>query len=193
MEPSGPRPRLTKRQRDQVEDFYRQEADDLYRYACWVSWDRASDVWDLVHTTFQEAILSWRDVGSYGRDERRRWLRRVLKNKMIDLRRKRNVIHLTDDIPHPHSRSDDVGDHAEFVIALDGCWRVIESMPSMRQAVAFLVWGESWTTGRVAKYLGVTPSTVRGHLREARRQLRASVGHLVPFIDDDEEEEEPAP
>ncbi|WP_436759240.1 RNA polymerase sigma factor [Streptosporangium sp. V21-05] len=192
MEPSVPRPKLTKRQREQVEDFYRQEADDLYRYARCVLRDRASEAWDLVQTTFQEAILAWRDVGPYGRDERRRWLRRVLKNKTIDLRRKQDVIHLTDDIPHSPSRSDDVGDRVEFWIALAGCLRVIESMPSTRQEVAFLVWGESWTTERVAKHLGVTPSTVRGHLREARRQLRAEVGHLVPFIDD-EEEQEPAP
>jgi RNA polymerase sigma-70 factor (ECF subfamily) len=62
----------------------------------------------------------------------------------------------------------------------------------MRRTVASLVWGKSWTPKRVAGHLGVAPSTVRGHLREARKQLRASVGHLVSFIDD-EQEQEPAP
>jgi RNA polymerase sigma-70 factor (ECF subfamily) len=44
----------------------------------------------------------------------------------------------------------------------------------------------------VARYLGLADSTVRGHLREARQQLRTAVGHLVSFIDD-KEEQEPAP
>lgn len=192
MEPSIPRSKLTKGQREQVEDLYRQEAGDLYKYSCSISRGGASEAWDLVQTTFHEAILAWREVGRYGPDERRRWLRRVLRNKTIDLWRKQNVIHLTDNVPHPHSRSDDLGERAELAIALASCWRAIELMPPIRRAVASLVWGKSWTTEQVAEHLRVTPSTVRGHLREARKQLRATVGHLVPFIDD-EEEQEPAP
>lgn len=192
MEPSVPRPKLTKRQREQVEDFYRQEAADLHRYACWTLGDRVSEAWDLVQTTFHEAIHAWQVVGLYDPDRRRRWLRRVLKNKSFDLRRRPNVMPLTDDVPHPHSRYDDVGHRAELAIALDGCRRVIAAMPPMRQAVASLVWGRSWTTEQVAEHLGVTPSTVRGHLREARRQLRAGISHLMPFLDD-EEGQEPAP
>jgi RNA polymerase sigma-70 factor, ECF subfamily len=57
----------------------------------------------------------------------------------------------------------------------------------MRQLVAFLIWKEHWPAERVANQLGIAPSTVRGHLREARRQLRAIVGHLVPFVDDEED------
>jgi RNA polymerase sigma-70 factor (ECF subfamily) len=188
--PSEPRPKLTQGQLEQVEDLYRQEADDLYKYAC--SLDRASESWDLVQTTFHEAIRAWREVGRYGPDERRRWLRRVLKNKAIDLWRKQKMIDLTAEVPHLHSRSDDPGERAELAIALGSCWREIEQMPPMRQTVAALVWGRLWSPGRVAEHLGVSPSTVRGHLWEARKQLRATVGHLVPFIDD-EDEQEPAP
>ena len=192
VEPSKPRPKLTKRQREEVEELYRQEAEDLYKYACWISRDRASESRDLVQTTFHEAVRAWQEVGRYGPDERRRWLRRVLSNKAIDLWRKQNVIDLTADVPEPNSRSDDPGERAELAIALASCWREIEQMPPIRRRVAHLVWGESWTSKRVAEELGVAPSTVRGHLREARKRLRAAVGHLVPFIDD-EEEQEPAP
>ena len=78
---------------------------------------------------------------------------------------------------------------AEFAIALARCWREIDQMPPIRRTVVSLVWGESWTPRRVAEHLGVASSTVRGHLWEARKQLRAMVGHLVPFIDDEEEQE----
>jgi RNA polymerase sigma-70 factor, ECF subfamily len=189
-----PRPDLTKWQLRQVEDLYRQEADDLYKYACSISCGCGSEAWDLVQTAFQEAIRAWQQVGPYGPDEHRKWLRRVLRNKAIDLWRKQNVIALAADVshPHPHCRSDDPGEHAELTLALAGCWKVIEQMPPTRRMVAALVWGKSWPPTRVAEHLGVAPSTVRGHLREARRQLRATVGHLVPFIDD-EEGQEPAP
>jgi len=190
--PSELRPKLTKRQCEQVEDLYRQEAEDLYRYAYSISQGRASESEDLVQTTFHEVVRAWETVGRYGPDERSKWLRRVLKNKAIDLWRKQKVIDLTADVSHPHSRSDDPGDRAELAIALVNCWRQIKQMPPVRQTVVSLVWGESWTPKRVAEHLGVAPSTVRGHLWEARRQLRATVGHLVPFIDD-EEEQEPAP
>ncbi len=192
MGSSEPRPRLTKGQREQVEDLYRQEADDLYRYACSISNGRTSEAWDLVQTTFHEAVRGWQKVGRLGPDERRMWLRRVLKNKAIDLWRKQSVIDLTADVSHPRSRSDDLGERAELAIALDSCWREIEQMPRVRRTVAALVWGELWSPTRVAGHLELAPSTVRGHLREARKHLRATVGHLVPFIDE-EEEQEPAP
>lgn len=193
MEPAKPRPQLTRGQLQQVEDLYRREAGDLYRYACSISQGGASEPWDLVQTTFHEAIRAWRKVGQYGPDERRKWLRRVLKNKAVDLWRKQNLVDLTAADPQLPCPSGDPGDRAEFAIALTGCWREIEQMPPMRRKVASLVWGESWTPDRVAEHLGVAPSTVRGHLSKARKQLRAAVGHLVSFINDEEEPEEPAP
>ncbi|RBQ19423.1 hypothetical protein DP939_16040 [Spongiactinospora rosea] len=192
MEPSKPRPKLTREQRQQVEDLFRQEYDELSKYASSISSGRPHEAEDLVQTTFHEAIRAWRTVGEFGPDERRMWLRRVLKNKAIDVWRKQNVIDLTADLPGRQCRSDDLGERAQLAIALSSCWKVIEQMPRTRRLVASLTWGESWTTERVAERLGMAPSTVRGHLREARKQLRATVGHLVSFIDD-EEGQEPAP
>lgn len=192
MVSSEARPTLSKGQLEEVEDFYRREARDLHKYACSISPGRAAEAWDLVQTTFCEAIRAWWKVGQYGPDERRKWLRRVLRNKAVDLWRKQNVVDLVDAVPHRHSGSDDPGERAEFAIALASCWKEIEQMPPIRQTVAFLIWGESWPAERVARHLGVAPSTVRGHLLKAREQLRAALGHLVPFIDD-EEEQEPAP
>jgi RNA polymerase sigma-70 factor (ECF subfamily) len=192
VENSKPRPKLTKAEREEIEDLYQQEAYDLYRYACSLPAGRMSDSRDLVQTTFQEAIRAWQTIGRYDHDERRKWLYAVVRNKTIDLWRKQKPIELVVDVPQPRSRSKDPSECAEFAIALASCWREIKQMPQRRRTVAFLVWGESWAVERVAEHLEMAPSTVRGHLMEARKQLRATIGHLVPFIDD-EEEQEPAP
>jgi RNA polymerase sigma-70 factor, ECF subfamily len=188
--PSKPQLRLTKGQREQVEDLYRQEAGSLHKYAC--AHGHVSEAWDLVQTTFQAAIRTWPTVGEFGPDERRMWLRRVLMNKAIDHLRKQKMIGLTDDLSDQQCRSADPGERAELAIALAGCWEEIERMPPMRRTVASLFWSRSWTTEHIAEHLGVAQSTVRGHLWEARKRLRAAVGHLVYFIDD-EEGQEPAP
>src|SRR6185312_15212264 len=144
-----------------------------------------SEARDLVQITFHEAVRAWPAIGPYGPDARRRWLRRVLSNKAIDHFRKYRLVDLAGDVPHQRSGPDETGERAELGIALAGCWREIARMPATRRTVAWLVWGESWTAERVGESLGVAQSTVRGHLREARKQLRAGVGHLVSFIDDD--------
>lgn len=181
-------PRLSREQARQVHELFVQEADDLYRYAC-SFWAGGCGSEDLVQTTFHEVIRAWETVGQYAPDERRRWLRRVLKNKAIDDWRKRCVVDLAAVVPEPGPQPAGPGELAELSIALANCWTEIGQMPPVRQLVAFLTWNELWTTERVADHLGVAPSTVRGHLRQARRQLRASVGHLVPFIDEEEDDE----
>nr|WP_062339317.1 sigma-70 family RNA polymerase sigma factor [Herbidospora sakaeratensis] len=193
MAPSTPRPELTRRQRRQVADLFRQEAHDLHRYACSLPWARACDAPDLVQKAFEAVCRAWDDVGPLSPGQRRKWLRQAVRYRSIDLCRRPAVSPLTDDLPHPHSPCDDVGDRVAFALALEACWRVIESMPPTRRTVACLLWRESWTTQQVAEHLGLAPSTVRGHLREARGQIKAGVGHLVSFTDDEEEEEEPSP
>jgi RNA polymerase sigma-70 factor, ECF subfamily len=185
-----PRPKLTKGQREQVLDLYLREAEGLHKYACSISWVRAvAEPQDLVHTTFCEAVRAWRTVGRLGRDERRKWLRRVLKNKATDVWRKQKVIDLTTEFPHQHSESDDPCERAEYAIALASVWKEIERMPQRRREVVFLAWGKWWTDERIAEHLEMAPSTVRGHILQARRQLRATIGHLVSFIDDETGEE----
>lgn len=188
LEPPAERPRLSPEQAKQVHELYVQEAGELHRYACSLLGSGACGPTDLVQTTFREAIVAWENVSQYAPNERRKWLRRVLKNKAIDDWRKRAVVDLTSAVPEAGPQPANPGELAELSIALAHCWAEIGRMPPVRQIVAFLLWNECWTTACVADHLGVTPSTVRGHLREARRQLRASVGHLVPFIDDEEDD-----
>ncbi|MEU6025246.1 sigma factor [Micromonospora sp. NPDC047134] len=79
------RPKLTRTQVEQIEQLYLLEAEDLHRYAHSRSWVRACDAQDLVQITFHEAVGAWEKVEPLGSDERRRWLRQVLRNKAVDL------------------------------------------------------------------------------------------------------------
>lgn len=187
---SESRPKLTGNQVEQIKQLYQQEAGNLYGYARSRRWLQQSDVEDLVQTTFHEAIRAWDKVEPLGSDGRRRWLRQVLRNKAVDLWRKHHAVDPTADLSRLLSTPDDeTSERVELMIALTACWREIEQMPPGRRIVAFLVWGEMWDLRRVADHLRLAESTVRGHVREARLQLRASVGHLVSFIDDEEEQE----
>ncbi|MFG2064859.1 RNA polymerase sigma factor [Micromonospora sp. NPDC048871] len=186
------RPKLTRTQVEQIEQLYLLEAEDLHRYAHSRSWVRACDAQDLVQITFHEAVRAWEKVEPLGSDERRRWLRQVLRNKAVDLWRKQKRVDLAVDVPDlPPPSDNETAEHVELMIALTSCWKAIEQMPPRRRMIALLVWGEAWEVKRAADHLGLATSTVRVHLREARLQLRASVGHLVPFIED-EEDWEPA-
>lgn len=173
--------------RMQVGELYLREADELHKYACSLPTFPGITPEDLVQTTFHDVILSWKKVSQLTADERRKWLRRILKNKYIDSWRKTRVIDLVPAVLDTEPDPVNTAEIAELSIALRSCWKEIKRMPPRRQIVAFLIWNEGWTTAGVADHLGMEQSTVRGHLKKARMQLRSSVGHLVPFIDDEED------
>lgn len=181
------RPKLLPEESQRIIDLYRQEANDLFRYGCSLPGTSREDAEDLVQTTFHELIREWTKVGQYNLAELRGWLHRVLKNKAIDDWRKTRAVDTTPDVPERIGQPTALADQVERSIALANCWAAIERMPLMRRRVAFLRWHEEWTTACVADHLGVTESTVRGHLWVARRRLRADLGHLVTFIEDEED------
>ncbi|MFJ6671801.1 RNA polymerase sigma factor [Actinosynnema sp. NPDC091369] len=180
------RPELPEGESRRIADLYLREAGDLFRYGRSLPGTSAEDAKDLVQTAFQELVRAWAEVGGRAPVEHRRWLRRVLKNKAIDDWRKTRAVDTTAPLPEPVVRSADLSDRVGWSIALARCWAAIERMPLMRQRVAFLVWREGWPTAEVADHLSISVSTVRGHLWEARRRLRADLGHLVTFIEDEE-------
>ena len=62
--------------------------------------------------------------------------------------------------------------HAEAV----DFWRAVRSLPSrQRQAVA-LFYLEDWPVAEIARFLGCTESTVRGHLHRGRAALARRLG-----------------
>ena len=85
--------------------------------------------------------------------------------------------------------ADPTVDHALSSTALTKCWAVIQGMPPVRQKVAYLRWSEDRSSAEIADLLGISPNTVRGHLKVARDELMVQVGADVPFISDPEIDE----
>jgi len=180
------RPELTRSEVDRVRELYVNESADLHRYARSRPGVDVHGAEDLVQTAFREAITAWDKVGLLTPDEQRRWLRRVLSNRSIDDWRKRCVVDPTPDVPETGPPEADPGDVVVLTAALRACWARITRMSPVKQEIAFLIWERCWTTERVAGRLGIAETTVRGHLMVVRARLRADLGHLLSFVDDEE-------
>ncbi|MEU6040589.1 sigma-70 family RNA polymerase sigma factor [Actinomadura sp. NPDC047616] len=177
----------------EIAALFRAEAENLFGFA-WAALTQGDTetASDLVQQTFQAAVQAWAELRMRSPEGQRRWLYRVLKNKAIDEWRKRRRIHLVDEVAveDPHGEESlDVGRQVLSAAALQECWNVIAKMPPDRARVAFLHWAEDWSTREIADLLGISSSTVRGHLWKARTELLLRVGPQVPFIEDPEQED----
>jgi hypothetical protein len=76
---------------------------------------------------------------------------------------------------------DETAEQALCAVTLNKCWAVIKQMPVVQHRVAVLCWAASWTPAEIAAHLGITQSTVRVHLMNARKQLLDVVGPDLPF------------
>jgi RNA polymerase sigma-70 factor (ECF subfamily) len=179
---------------DAVEVLFRAEAARLFRYACTLPGVSPSDADDLLQVTFYAAAVEWeRRLSILDEESRRRWLYRVLRNKAIDQWRAGESRRLS---PEPVETLpvtvQETHHEALCSIVLRRCWDRIARMPTIRQRVAFLKWGEDWSTADIADLLGITTSTVRAHLKLARDELAAEIGPEVPFTSGADTDEEAA-
>jgi RNA polymerase sigma-70 factor (ECF subfamily) len=183
------RPELTPEENDRVVELFRNEAADLHRYALRKlrgDWFGAED---LVQMAFRDAVVAWARVGGFTVVAQRKWLRRVVQNKAVDDWRRRGALDVIPDVPESGPPQANTGYLAELSIALEAYWAVLTGMSETKQKIAFLYWGLSWPTKLIAEDLGIAPATVRGHIAVIRARLRDAIGHLIPFIDDVEEDE----
>lgn len=176
---------------DAVEVLFRAEAARLFSYACTLPGVGRSDAEDLVQVTFYAAAVEWERLSLLDEESRRRWLYRVLRNKAVDQWRAGESRRLS---PVPAEMAAvTIGEtyhEALCSIVLQRCWDRISQMPTVRQRVAFLRWGEDWSCADIAAELGISASTVRAHLKVARDELAAEIGPEVPFVPGADADEE---
>jgi RNA polymerase sigma factor (sigma-70 family) len=166
--------------RRRVAELFEQHAADLYARARFYTRGDEHQAMDLVQETFHALVLGWDRVGTRSPDQQLRWLHRVLRNKYVDGVRvgvRRPVAALDRDW-ESHA---DTGREALCAAAVDKCRSVIEQMPPERHRVALLRWLAGWTTIEIANLLGISTSTVRVHLMDARKELIKTVGPDLPF------------
>lgn len=161
------------------------ESAGLFGYARTLPKVSHSDAEDLVQVTFQAAAMKWeQSLRSLDEESRRRWLYRVLRNKAIDQwRTGGSRLVFSEQLESASGPQHETYRNALSSIVLQRCWDRIAKMPETRQRVAFLKWGEEWSSAEIAELLGISQSTVRVHLKLARDELAEGIGPEIPFTD----------
>lgn len=165
----------------ELADVFQQHSADLFRHACFLMQGDTQTARDLVQEVFHAAALQWPQFRTYDENRRIRWLFRVLHNKYVDAIRARMREPDTKLSERDWTAPDETAGQALCAVTLNKCWAVIKQMPAAQHRVAVLCWAASWTTAEIAAHLGITQSTVRVHLRNARKQLLDVVGPDLPF------------
>lgn len=172
--------------------LFRAEAAGLFGYARTLPNISCSDAEDLVQVTFQAAAMDWeRRLCCLDQESRRKWLYRVLRNKAIDQWRIGGSRRLSaQQIESTPGLQQETYHSALCSIVLQRCWDRIGKMPQVRQRVAFLKWGEEWSSVEIGELLGISQSTVRAHLKLARDDLAEEIGPETPFADSGDDMDE---
>jgi RNA polymerase sigma-70 factor, ECF subfamily len=157
---------------ERFEQFYEREYHRVvsFAYALGGSWWAAEDA---AQEAFLRAHRDWERVGRY--EQPGAWVRRVVANLAVSafrhrLAEARALVRLAGrpgPIPGPPLQPET----ADF-------WWAVRALPArQRQAVA-LFYLEDWTTAEIARYLGCSEATVRGHLHRGRHALARRLGEL---------------
>jgi RNA polymerase sigma-70 factor (ECF subfamily) len=155
---------------ERFEQFYEREYHRVvsFAYALGGSWWAAEDA---AQEAFLRAHREWERVSRY--EQPGAWVRRVVANLAVSAFRRRRVearalVRLAaraGTVPEPPLPPETV----DF-------WRAVRALPArQRQAVA-LFYLEDWPTAEIARYLGCSEATVRGHLHRGRHALARRLG-----------------
>lgn len=180
---------------EQINEIYRAHAAHLYNVALLGTGGDRGRAQTLVQETFQ---VAWQKRGTFLISEpehQRRWLFRVLNNKIIkSFTRGAGRFEKLQDDPELGLEQQPSGPTSPLRAALLGdvlnqCWEVIKAMPSVRQKVFFMR-AEEWKSSEIAEALGITTSTVRDHVKAGLQQLNAKIGPTAEIFTDLEDENE---
>jgi RNA polymerase sigma factor (sigma-70 family) len=168
----------------QVARLFVEEAEAVFRSALRAARGDGPEAEDLVQMAFQAAAEEWTTIVDYPLARKRAWLCRVAINKAIDGYRSGKRVQPAADPVDAASVSPSAEHVALTWMQAERCLKVINEMPEMRSKVAYLKFHEGWDTREIAGHLGISPSTVRVHLRDARVVLEAVAGSEVSFTEE---------
>jgi RNA polymerase sigma factor (sigma-70 family) len=133
---------------------------------------------------FQTAAEEWETIADYSPARKRAWLCRVAINKAIDNYRAGQRLQPAADPGAVASEAPSAEGVVLTRMEADYCLKVISMMPEMRKKVAYLRFHEGWDAQAIAGHLGISPSTVRVHVHDARVMLEAAVESEVSFTEE---------
>lgn len=171
--------------REAFDELVRGKRERVVRTAYQVT-GNLEDALDVAQAVF---LKVWRGIGSF--DPRRRfdtWLYRVTTNAAIDLLRTRGPRGTLQPLPDDPADLEGASEAptAEARLDLTRLQQVFSRLAgnlAPKQRAAFVMREiEGLETAEVARILGVTESTVRNHLLQARRVLREAIQRDYPEL-----------
>jgi RNA polymerase sigma-70 factor (sigma-E family) len=153
------------------EEFADTQLPGLLRYAVMLTGDPHTAE-DLVQDTMVRVQLNWRRVSRS--DSPDGYVRRVLTNRFVDLRRgswwRRVLLKPDPDPTRPAPR-----DHAQDSADRDQIWTMLATLPRRQRAVLVLRYYEDLPDAEIADVLGCAVGTVRSSISRALATLRADL------------------
>jgi RNA polymerase sigma factor (sigma-70 family) len=123
---------------------------------------------DIVQDTFIVALQRWDLLSSLSPEQALAYLRTTAIHKLIDSYRSTRFAMPTDVLPDYPGGPDPEAD----AIAADTAHHELQKMPPARRRVMALVM-VGFGAADIADLTGMSTATVRSHLRDARKQIRA--------------------
>ena len=177
--------KISPREAEELAVCFEAQARDLFGHACVLTRGDKALAEDLVQAAFEAAGHAWQVLGDLTEEQRRGWLWRTLANIAVDGFRRERAFR--DRLPRIETLyrkiQADPPEQAFSSIALERCWRIIQSLPRRQHAVALLRWGLDMKEGEIATVLDMAEKTVSVHLCRVRRKLLLQLGADYPFDD----------
>ena len=159
---------IEEHQRTSIADLFEESRDRLFRYALSLckTVDRADD---LIQETFIRALRHSQTLGQMNAFQRDAWLKRVLRNRFFDEERsrKRANVAVVEMIRHARRPMDSRG-----FVQFD---EILDRVPERYRDVIERRYGLGMNSSEIGKELGIPAVTVRSHLHQAIRWLRAEL------------------
>ncbi len=149
------------------EEFAASRLTALLRYAVMLTGDPDTAA-DLVQDTMVKAKLRWRRI--LAADQPERYVRRMLTNTFVDLRRGswlRRVVLRAEPVEPPA-----VPDHAQATADRDQIWALLATLPRQQRAALVLRYYEGYGDAEIAEVFGCAVGTVRAYISRGLATLR---------------------
>jgi RNA polymerase sigma-70 factor (ECF subfamily) len=149
--------------------FFRREYRSLVGLAVVLTGDRGAAE-DLAQDALFAAHRKWSDLAAY--EDPGAWVRRVVANRSASTwRRRTRELRAVTRLAHRR---------VEVVAPLDPpdeeFWTAVRALPARQAQCVALAYLEDRSAAEIGKILGISPTTVRVHLHEARATLARELG-----------------
>ena len=151
--------------RSPFEEFVAATAGGLLRLATVTTAD-AGTAQDVVQTVLERTFRGWGRIS--GLEHPEAYVRRMVVNEAVNLRRRAKRIVLTDEVPDLSSEPDRTGHLEEF----QELTTALRRLPPRRRAAIALRYFCDLSDAQIAEYLNCREVTVRGYIHRGLRSLR---------------------